>query len=50
MYERDKLLTYSMVNPEIIEFSKDTQVFEAASLSFPGISAKITSPKHIKVK
>ena len=50
MWERDKLLTYSMVNPEIIEFSKETQVFEEASLSFPGISAKITRPKHIKVK
>jgi peptide deformylase len=50
MWERDKLLTYSMVNPEIIEFSKETQVFEEASLSFPGISAKITRPKQIKVK
>ncbi len=50
MWERDKLLTYSMVNPEIIEFSKETQVFEEASLSFPGISAKIARPKQIKVK
>jgi len=50
MWERDKLLTYSMVNPEIIESSKETQVFEEASLSFPGISAKIARPKQIKVK
>ena len=50
MWERDKLLTYSMVNPEIIEVSKEIQVFEEASLSFPGISAKIARPKQIKVK
>lgn len=50
MWERDKLLTYSMVNPEIIESSKETRVFEEASLSFPGISAKIARPKQIKVK
>ena len=39
-----------MVNPEITEISKETQTFEEASLSFPGISAKITRPKKIKVK
>jgi peptide deformylase len=50
MWERDKLLTYSMVNPEIIESSKETRVFEEESLSFPGISAKIARPKQIKVK
>ena len=50
MWEKDKLLTYSMVNPEIIESSKETQLFEEASLSFPGISAKIARPKQIKVR
>jgi peptide deformylase len=50
MWEKDKLLTYSMVNPKIIESSKETQLFEEASLSFPGISAKIARPKQIKVR
>ncbi len=50
MHENGELLTYSMVNPEITEISKETQTFEEASLSFPGISAKITRPKKIKVK
>jgi len=41
---------FAMVNPEITYKSEETQEFEEASLSFPGISAKITRPKKIKVK
>ena len=46
----DELQTYSMVNPEIIETSPETQTFEEASLSFLGISAHITRSSKIKVK
>ena len=40
----------AMVNPEIIKTSGDRQVFEEASLSFPGISAKIERPSRITVR
>ena len=40
----------AMINPEITFSSDATQVFEEASLSFPGISAKITRPKTITVR
>ena len=36
-------------NPEITWTSEETQVFEEGSLSFPGIAAKVTRPKAIKV-
>ena len=39
-----------MANPEVIEKSKEKHVFEEASLCYPGISAKIERPEHIKVK
>lgn len=48
--ESDEQRLYIMINPEITEFSKEKQVFEEASLCFPGISANIERPKHIKVK
>lgn len=38
------------INPEITYFSKETQTFMEASISFPGIEAEITRPKVIKVK
>ena len=38
-----------MINPEITYLSDETQQFEEASLSYPGIKAKITRPKKIKV-
>jgi len=41
---------YVMVNPEILEYSKDLDEYEEASLSFPGISSKIIRPKKIKAK
>ena len=40
----------AMINPEIITKSDETQVYEEASLSFPGISAKITRPARIAVQ
>ena len=41
---------YIMINPEIIDFSVEKSEYEEASLSFPGISAKLERPKKIKVK
>lgn len=38
-----------MINPEITHKSEDTQTHLEASLSLPGISAKITRPKTITV-
>ncbi|PIR37610.1 MAG: peptide deformylase [Alphaproteobacteria bacterium CG11_big_fil_rev_8_21_14_0_20_39_49] len=48
--QNDTDIKLFMANPEIIEKSDETQVFEEASLCFPGISADITRPKRIKVK
>lgn len=39
----------AMINPVVTKASKETQVFEEASLSFPGIGAKIRRPKTIDV-
>lgn len=39
----------TFINPEIIWTSEETQVFEEGSLSFPGIAAKVTRPKAIKL-
>lgn len=41
---------YVFINPEIYWKSQETQTFEEASLSFPGISANITRPYAIKIK
>lgn len=38
-----------MINPEITWMSEETQKFEEASLSYPGISAIITRPNKIKL-
>lgn len=38
------------INPEITYFSKETQTFMEASISFPGIEAEITRSKSIKVR
>jgi len=40
----------TFINPEIIWRSDEKQVYEEASLSFPGISAQISRPKAIKLK
>lgn len=39
----------AMINPVVTQTSQETQTFEEASLSFPGISAKITRPAEIAV-
>jgi len=41
---------YIMINPEIIEYSAETDDYEESSVSFPGISAVITRPSNIKMK
>ena len=38
------------INPEILEFSKETNSFDEGCLSFPGARSKITRPKKVKVK
>jgi peptide deformylase len=40
----------TLINPEILEASDEVAEYEEASLSYPGISAKIMRPKNIKVK
>jgi len=37
------------INPEIIWYSEETQVFEERSLCFPGIAAEVTRPKAIRL-
>ncbi len=40
----------AMINPEIISSSAELQVREEASLSFPGIHAKVSRPQSIEVR
>ena len=40
----------TLINPEIIRTSTDTQTHEEASLCFPGISAAVTRPAAITVR
>lgn len=40
----------TLINPVITFTSLETQTFEEASLSFPGISAKITRPEYIELE
>ncbi len=49
MQKDDELHTYSMVNPKILDKSKEMQTFEERSLCYPGIVANITRPKSIKI-
>lgn len=37
----------AMINPKITEKSSELQTFEEASISMPGISAKVTRPQEI---
>jgi len=48
--ENDIQKPYVMFNPQILEISKETNSYEEASISFPGISAAIERPSQIKVK
>lgn len=38
------------INPEIIEFSKETSSYNEGCLSFPGARSSITRPQKVKVK
>ncbi len=40
----------AMINPELLEISKEMQIFNEASLSFPGISADISRPDWVRVQ
>ncbi len=40
---------YIFINPKISWYAKETQKFEEASLSFPGISAEVERPSSIKL-
>lgn len=50
LYENKTHDPIFMANPEVISASDKTQVVEEASLCFPGIYAKITRPRQVKVK
>lgn len=39
-----------MINPEIVESSKEMSTYEEGCLSVPGISAEVTRPKKIKIE
>ena len=47
--ESGKKQLYKLVNPEITSFSDETSVMMEASLSFPGIKAKIKRPANIEL-
>ena len=49
LQEEGKKAPLAMINPEITKLSGETQTFEEASLSFPGISANVTRPGSIDV-
>lgn len=49
LQEDKKKQLYKMVNPEIINKSSNKVEMIEASLSFPGIKAKIERPEHIEV-
>ena len=50
LHQDGKPIKLRMANPEIIEKSEEKQIFEEASLCYPGISADIKRPKWVKVK
>jgi len=49
LQEEGMLKPYVFVNPEITWRSEEMQTFSEASVCFPGIEAKITRPKSIKL-
>lgn len=49
LQEDGKKAPLAMINPIVVRASKERQLFEEASLSFPGIGAKIRRPKSIEV-
>lgn len=47
---REEGRRYAMINPEIISKSKETQTFDEASISFPGVLLPVERSKEIEVK
>ncbi|MCG8492761.1 MAG: peptide deformylase [Sneathiellales bacterium] len=47
--EGGKASPLAMINPEILARSEEMQVFEEASLSYPGISAEVIRSKEVTV-
>lgn len=41
---------YFIINPEIVDKSKDVELLEQGCLSFPGIYVEVTRPKKVSVK
>ncbi|MDP4708934.1 MAG: peptide deformylase [Rickettsiaceae bacterium] len=50
LQENNTRQPYVLINPLITYASSEVQVFEEGSLSYPGIRAEITRPKHIEVE
>ncbi len=46
----DDVKPMALINPEIIETSVEENVYEEGCLSVPGMYAKVTRPKEIKVQ
>lgn len=46
----DDLEPMAFINPEILEFSEETEVMEEGCLSIPGIREDVVRPRGIKVK
>jgi peptide deformylase len=47
---KDRKQPYVMLNPEITRYSEEKNIYEEASLSFPGISAQIERPSEIEIR
>jgi len=50
LQENNEQHPYVLINPSINYASSETQIFEEGSISYPGIKAKITRPKHIEIQ
>lgn len=46
----DEMKPLVLINPEIIETSVEENIYEEGCLSIPGMYAKVTRPKRIKVQ
>ncbi|MBD3330486.1 peptide deformylase [Candidatus Peregrinibacteria bacterium] len=46
----DRPIILPMINPEIVEFSNESEVAEEGCLSLPGIFKDVERAKHIKIK
>ncbi len=46
----DEMKPLVLINPEIIETSVDENIYEEGCLSIPGMYAKVTRPKKVKIQ